>query len=79
MPTYYGTSVDTRVALGDSDAGPYHTERRDHATSAARGAGRENFSATTPTGQSEQQERQGKQERNREERRTLSVQLESPT
>ena len=31
MATYYGTSVDTWVALGDSDAGPYHTARRDHA------------------------------------------------
>ena len=31
MPTYYGASVDTWVALGDSDAGPYHTARRDHA------------------------------------------------
>ena len=31
MPTYYGASVDTWVALGSSDAGPYHTERRDHA------------------------------------------------
>ena len=30
MPTYYGTSVGTRVALGDSGAGPHHTERRDH-------------------------------------------------
>ena len=31
MPTYCRTSVDTRVVLGDSDAGPHHTERRDHA------------------------------------------------
>ena len=31
MPAYCGTSVDTQVALGGSDAGPYHTERCDHA------------------------------------------------
>ena len=30
MPTYYGASVGTQVALGDSGAGPHHTERRDH-------------------------------------------------
>ena len=31
MPTYYGASVDTRMALGDGDASPHHAERRDHA------------------------------------------------
>ena len=33
MPNYYGVSVDTRMALGDGDAGPHHTERRDHVPS----------------------------------------------
>ena len=31
MPTYYGVSVDTRMALGEGDGGPHHTERGDHA------------------------------------------------
>ena len=30
MPTYCRVSVDTRMALGDGDAGPHHTERGDH-------------------------------------------------
>ena len=31
MPTYYGVSVDTQMALGGGDASPHHAERRDHA------------------------------------------------
>ena len=31
MPTYCGTSVDTRMAPGDADVGPHYTERHDHA------------------------------------------------
>ena len=29
MPTYYGVSVETQMALGDGDASPHHAERRD--------------------------------------------------
>ena len=29
VPAYCGVSVDTRVALGDGDAGPHHVERCD--------------------------------------------------
>ena len=32
MPTYCGVSVDTRMAPGDGDAGPYHTERHNRAS-----------------------------------------------
>ena len=35
MPAYCGVSVDTRMALGDGDAGPHHAERRDHGTTPA--------------------------------------------
>ena len=28
---YCGVSMDTQMALGDSDASPHHAERRDHA------------------------------------------------
>ena len=31
MPTYCGTSVDTRMAPGDADVGPHYTERHDRA------------------------------------------------
>ena len=31
MPTYGGTSVDTRMAPGDADVGPHYTERHDRA------------------------------------------------
>ena len=31
MPTYCGTSVDTRMVPGDGDVGPHHTERHNRA------------------------------------------------